>query len=57
VFVDGQTGEEPIDVAFVQLAWVTAIVKLDVPANPVDVGVFGAVTVMPDAEHFDHGVV
>jgi hypothetical protein len=35
---------------------VTAIVKLDLPANPVDVGVFGAAALVPDAKHFDHGV-
>lgn len=57
MFLDGQAGQESVDVAFIQLTWVTAIVKLDVPANPVDVGILGTAAVVPDAENFDHAVV
>jgi hypothetical protein len=57
VFLDGQAGQESVDVAFIQFTWVTAIVKLDVPANPVDIGIPGTAAVVPDAENFDHAVV
>jgi hypothetical protein len=57
MFLDGQAGEEAVDVDFMQFAWVTPIVKFDVPANPVDVGIFGTAAVVTDAENFDHAVV
>jgi hypothetical protein len=31
--------------------------KFDVPANPVDVGIFGTAAVVSDTENFDHAVV
>jgi hypothetical protein len=51
VLLDGQVCQETVDFGFGKFAWLVAIVKLDVSANPVDVGLFGTTAIVPDANH------
>jgi len=57
VFFDGQMREKAVDIAFGQLARVPACVELDVPANPVEVGLFRAAAVMPHPQNLNDAVV
>jgi hypothetical protein len=49
VFVDGQVGQKAVNIVFRKLTRMPMLVKLDVPANPVDVGLFRATAVVPDS--------
>ena len=57
MFLDRQAGQESVHVVFGQFSWVPTLMKLDVPANPVDVRILGTAAVVPDAENFDYAVV
>ena len=53
MLLDGQVGQEPIDVTFRKFPGMLAPVELDVPTSPMDVGFFrtAAVTADPQNSH------
>jgi hypothetical protein len=57
MFFDGQVCQETVYVIFGKFAGMASIVKVNVSANPVDVGFLRSPTVVPNAENFDHMVV
>jgi hypothetical protein len=57
VFTDGQMGQEPVEVLLCEFARMSAVVKLEEEANPVEVGLFGAAAIVPAAQSFNHAVV
>jgi hypothetical protein len=57
VFTDGEMGQEPVEVLLCEFARMSAVVKRKEAANPVEVGLFGAATIVPAAQSFNHAVV
>ena len=46
VFIDGKVSEKFGDLAFTHFVWMALVVKQDVAANPIDVGLLGADGIM-----------
>ncbi len=55
--VDGQMGEESVDVGFVEIPWMRPLVKDQEPFDPMDVGLLGPAAVMVDSQNFDQPIV
>lgn len=53
----GQVGQAAVDIALCKLPGMPVLVKLDVPADPMHVGFFGAPAVMANPENLNHAVV
>jgi hypothetical protein len=56
-FFDSQVSQEAVEIAFRQLPGMLVFVELDVPANPVEAGLFRAATVVVNPQNIDSAVV
>jgi hypothetical protein len=57
VFVDGQMGQEAVNVRFRHLPWMLVLVELEVPANPMQAGLLRAAAVVANPQNLDDAVV
>jgi len=57
MLLDGQVGQEAVGIAFGEFAGMRVLVELDVPANPVEGGLFRAAGVMTDPENLNDAVL
>lgn len=57
VFADSQMREETVEVTLGQFSWMSAVVKQEKAAVPLEVGLFGTAAVVSGAQDFYHTVV
>jgi hypothetical protein len=57
VFLDGQMGQEAVDIDFGKQPGMPVLVEQDAAPNPVEVGFFGAPAVVPCPQDLDNAVI
>ncbi len=57
MLLDGQVGQEAVDIPFGKLAGMLMVGELDVAANPVEVGLLRAMAVVSDPQNLNDAVL